>query len=116
LPYASGRDCNRKENTVAKKKAKPERRPADQLRDLEALVCQLNLPADFIDDDLRDCADEEAMLIYENVRNAGMEEKLAFLYHHGYELGRLEELIQEAHEAVKKSDSCQAADGSRSSS
>ncbi len=81
---------------MAKKKIiKQEKSYREVLKELAELAGKLNLADDALDGDLRDAADEEANLIYDNIKDAVMLEKLEFLYMHGYQLGRLREIIEE---------------------
>lgn len=78
-----------------KKVKEAEKTNQERLEDLSQLWGKLNLPDDAFNGDLRDAADEEADLIYENIKESVALEKLEFLYIHGWEIGRLEQMVRE---------------------
>lgn len=86
------------------KRKKPKQSDGPTLHELTALAQHLELPAGVFDGDLRDAADDEADMIYEDAQNSTLREQLEFLHMHGYQLGRLEEIIREyaAEEAKTK--------------
>ena len=75
--------------------AKRKTKGGPSLDDLVKLASELKLPEGAFDGDLRDAADDEANLIYDNVKEEALYEQLEFLHMHGFQLGRLEELIRE---------------------
>lgn len=62
---------------------------------LAKLAADLGMPDGALDGDLQDAADEEAQLIYELIKDESLEDQLEFLYLHGFQMGRLEEIIRE---------------------
>lgn len=67
----------------------------DKLFDLEELYHALGVEGDALLGEVEDAAEVEAALIVENIMSESVFERLKFLYLHGYELGRLEEIIRE---------------------
>lgn len=78
---------------MAKRKAKAE--PEPTLESLTALWDKLGLPEDAFVGDLEDACDDEAAMMFENIKAETIREQLYFLYLHGFALKRLEELINE---------------------
>jgi hypothetical protein len=63
--------------------------------DLAKLCQSLNVPDEAFDGDLRDAADDAAELIFETVKGQDWDEKFQFLMDHGFQPGRLQQLIEE---------------------
>jgi hypothetical protein len=81
---------------VARKRKKPDGPPVgDRFQKLVDLARSLGLPDGAFDDDLEDAANREAELIFELMTSESLYRQLEFLYLHGFDLGRLEELIRE---------------------
>lgn len=76
---------------MAKKRQKGEL----SVEKLAELFDNLSVPENALQGDLRDAADSEADLIYDDVKNENVEEQIQFLYLHGFGLARLEEIIRE---------------------
>ena len=68
----------------------------NKLADLSELAGKLNIPDDLFDGDLQDACDDDAQLALENIRSSCMLEKLEFLHLHGFDIERLQELIEES--------------------
>lgn len=54
---------------------------------------EIGLPEGVFDGDLEDACDDEAELMKENIKSDTLYEQLEFLYLHGFQLNRLEQMI-----------------------
>jgi hypothetical protein len=79
---------------MAKKKQKLQD-STDRLSELLELAQELKMPEDALNGDIEDAADTAAEIMAENVKSGTMLGKLEFLWSHGFQPGRLEELIRE---------------------
>ncbi len=77
------------------KRKKPEPKAVPSIDELVSLAKKVGLPAGAFDGDLEDACDDEAEIMKENVKSESLGEQLQFLHMHGYQLGRLAELIRE---------------------
>lgn len=77
-----------------KKKPDPEKR-ADDVSDLLELAEKVNLPEGYLENEVHDACDEAAILMQQTIMAGTLMGQLEFLMDHGYQPGRLKELIEE---------------------
>ncbi len=69
---------------------------AQQIEDLVALARDANLPEGAFDGDIEDACNMEALMMMEETKESNLRDQLEFLHQHGFQIGRLAELIREA--------------------
>ncbi len=78
-----------------KKDIKIDNTDPDDVSDLLELAQQVNLPDGFFDGDVQDECESDAKILAKKINSGTLMEQLEFLIEHGYQKGRLEELIRE---------------------
>lgn len=80
-----------KEQLMPRKKPKKHEMTVDEL---VAFATETKLDLEVFDNCVEDAADSERDLIVENVKSEGLRGIIEFLWTHGYQPGRIEEIIR----------------------
>lgn len=72
---------------------------SERLEDLAEYAHSRPLEDGFFDDELQDVCESEAKLAHEQICSEPLLNQLEYLYHRGYSLERLKQIITEGHRA-----------------